>query len=244
MKFLAMKLFFSKGIFAMLILALLFSFSCTKSGFDTGEIGSVKLIGAETLKTEKLIDNDLIKKSAVLLNEFDSQKSNERNVLKRDTDISSLNFDLSNASITRYKGTNTRLIVVPQQGSNDPFYQKSFITFSDGKMMLNTGIILEQLEKDGLIYTKYFKPNGDLVASYTLKGNEVISSFFVEEDSMLRASSFWKRFTGCLKRTIDEMSDGNPGNTVVAVLCIAFGPQCAGSMTVLCTFAAGSGFEF
>jgi hypothetical protein len=239
-----MKLFFSKGVFALLTCALLFSFSCSKSEFDTKENGPVKFIGAEVLKTEKLIDSVLIKKSAILLNEFDSQKSNERNVLKKDIDISSLNFDLSNALITHYKGTNTRLIIVPQKGSNDPFHQKSFITFSDGKMMLKTGIILEQLEKDGLTYTKYFKPNGDLVASYTMKGGELVSSFFAEEDSRLRAPNFWKRFTACLKRVMDEMSDGTPGNTVVGVLCIAYGAPCAGSMVVLCTFVAGNQLDF
>jgi hypothetical protein len=106
-----------------------------------------------------------------------------------------------------------------------------YSTYSNGKTLSKAEFLVKMT-------------NLNEACKYELKtmGNELLGYYIVKDGSVVESAGYntletrgwWSNFKGCVKRQLDIMSSGSGAGTALALVCIAFGPECSAAIATYC----------
>ena len=136
------------------------------------------------------------------------------------------NIDLEKATISEYENTDLKSIVVPVSET------MSFITFAKGNELAPEGGAYVRIIKseDGSQNVSFLTLKLEDFGGYTFKDGIVSNSYgnTLNDDSRSKkAKSWWGSWGECVGTGLNAMTDGSVEGSVMGLLCIAFGPECA-----------------
>lgn len=155
-------------------------------------------------------------------------------------------FNPESSRIITYEGLGDYRLIISEVISDQRSSKYHMMIEKDGKIGQNPFIMkIEDLVdgKQSISFSDSFINNRHPLFQY-INDNGFVDLTKVKyrlHDNQ-RKCSWGCRFGNCTKSVFDAFTDGTAGNAVVGLLCVAFGPECAGSVGVVCAIAATEGY--
>ena len=110
-----------------------------------------------------------------------------------------------------------------------------YTTYSNGKNLSKVDFIVKMTTVNEASKFEFTTINNEKLGYYIVKGGSVVESAGYDT---LENRGWWSEFKACVKEHMDLMTSGESGGTVLALGCLAFGPECAAAIATVCSVKA------
>ena len=210
-----------------LIMLTLFTFSCSNEEATTPNEETQAI--PKLISTKKLTDQSLLKQVAETYN-----STKKVSLRTAEGGLHELQFAFDDATISEYMGTEIQSIAAYEVNYNPnqtTYY--SYGTYVDNGVVMDEGLVMKtQVVNANHYIVDYYDTNyNEYIGQVTVVGGEIISA-------TTTSYSFGSRFGKCVSKTINTFVDGSWQGAGTGLLCMAFGPECALAIGVVCSYWA------